>query len=370
MPFKTDKLVFRAARFSSRNLPIKITEKSIKLVKQPDGSFDVPLDKILIKVHAMALNPVDRMEYYSAFPIFSWFAEYGVGHDYSGTVVSIGSKAAQTTTVKVGDKVQGLYVHFLGEGTLSEYILLNNKTIDSEFTTIPKNLSFEEAAGWPLVFGTANEFFKRGKVTSESKILILGAATSVGKYCVQLAKNVHHVKEIVTTNSDTSEKMVRSLGADTTINYKLYPSILNPVLESVKETGQFDLIIDTCGGNDLFPQISEILKPLKEGGKYLTIVGDSKLNYKSTSFFSSFLDKLSMGKRIFLSKLGLSSLHYEMFLVAAGGKWIDFGRDLFESGDLSSFIDSVYEFEDFQQAIDRLESNKAQGKILIKVEKD
>lgn len=367
MPFDTEKLTFKSVRYSSNANPPAITTKTIDLEKQPDGTYEIASDKILVKVHAAALNPVDAVLYHSVFPFLGRFIDAGYGRDYSGTVVSIGSKAAETVSIKVGDKIQGLYPHTYGEGTLSEYIVLANDVTDSEYAPIPSNVSFSDAAGWPLVFGTAYQLLKQADLPADAKVLILGASTSVGRFVVQLAKNVHHAKEVVTTNSDESDELVRSLGADNTINYRAYKSILNPALESVKESGKFDVIFDTCGNDDLFSHINDVLKSPKEGGKYISIVGDSKYDY-ATHTFLALKGTLGLAKKVLLTKLGLSSFNYHFVFVVLGGKWIEYGRKLIENGDIKIFVDSTYKFEEFQKAIDRLLSNRAKGKVIVKIE--
>lgn len=366
MPFDTDKLTFKAVRYSSSAEALSIKDHTIPLVKQPDGKYDVAEDKILVKVHAAALNPIDFVLHHTAPPLLSRFIDSGYGKDYSGTIVSIGSKAAKNTTVKVGDKIQGLYPHVYADGTLAEYLLLTDGLTDSEYTTIPSNLSFSDAAGWPLVFGTAYELLKQADLKPDAKVLVLGGSTSVGRFVIQLAKNVHGAKEIVTTNSDESDELVRSLGATSTINYRLHKSILNPCLELVKDAGKFDIIFDTCGSSDLFSNINDVLKSRQEGGRYLSIVGDFKYDYKVQSFTP--YGVYSLIKRLLLNKLGLSSFDYRFILTTPGEKWIEQGRKLIEEGKVKNFTDSTYEFADFQKAVDRLLSNRARGKVVVKIE--
>lgn len=366
MPFDSDKLTFKAVRYSSSAEPLTIKDHTIPLVKQSDGKYDVAEDKILVKIHAAALNPIDSVLHHTAPPLLSRFIDSGYGRDYSGTVVSIGAKAAKNTTVKVGDKIQGLYPHVYGDGTLAEYLLLTDGLTDSEYTTVPDNISFSDAAGWSLVFGTAFELLIQADLKPNAKVLVLGGSTSVGRFVIQLAKNVHDAKEIVTTNSDESEELVRSLGATSTINYRLHKSILNPTLESVKESGKFDVIFDTCGSSDLFSNMNDVLKSRKEGGRYLSIVGDFKYDYKLQSFTP--YGVYGLIKKLLLNKLGLSSFDYRFIMTAPGGKWIEHGKKLIEEGTVKIFTDSTYNFADFQKAVDRLLSNRARGKVVVKIE--
>lgn len=372
MSFDSETLTFKAATYQNSRSPIQITDQTINLTKKPNGKYGVARDKILVKVATAALNPVDLVLYNSTYWWTSYFSSpHGVGADYSGTIVDIGEKVKTHTKFKVGDKISGLYPHFLKEGTFAEYILINDNVIDSEFDLSPEGLDSDVAGSWPLVFGTAYHMFKAASnINENSKILILGGATSVGRYCIQLAKNVHHVKEIVTTNSDVSESLVRELGADETINYKNYKSVLEPVLNSVKTSGKFDFIFDCCGSSDLFSSIDNILKPSSEKGAYLSIVGDSKYKYSEANAFNLLFSNIYMFKRLLWSSLGLSSYTYKYIVTGQGDGWITLGKDLIESGKLRVFVDSVYKFEDFTQAIDRLTTNRANGKVVVRISDD
>lgn len=109
MDFKTDQLNYKAVTYSSNAEPMTITEQSIPLVKQTDGSYNLPPNKILVKVHSAALNPVDLILYKSASKVLSYYnSQQGVGRDYSGTIVAIGEVAAKKPTLVSGT----IYVDF------------------------------------------------------------------------------------------------------------------------------------------------------------------------------------------------------------------------------------------------------------------
>ena len=243
MTFTSETLTYKAYTYSSKNDPIHVTNQHILLVKKGD-EYTVPSNKILVKVDSAALNPVDLMLYNSAiFPFTLMNSNQGIGRDYSGVVEAIGS--GDDLGLKVGDKVCGLYLHPLGKGTVAEYILLDGKT-DVAVNVIPSNLSITEASSWPLVYGTAFAMHD-GVAVKDKKVLVLGTATSVGRYVVSLAKK-YGAKEIVTTNSERSLDLVAALGSTSQIDYTKHKSILTPVLESVKDSGSFDAVFDCCGG--------------------------------------------------------------------------------------------------------------------------
>lgn len=362
MTFTTDKLTYKAYTYQTKDDPIHITEQSIQLEKQADGSYNVPANNILIKVHAAALNPVDIVLRQSAGYLLSFVNSYqGIGRDYSGVVEAIGNDVK--TTLQLGDKVQGLYTHPFGKGTCSQYVLLDTKSrTDDEVGLIPTNLSLTEAAGWPLVFGTA-VIMLDGLDLKDKRVLVLGGATSVGRYVISLSKKAQ-ARDVVATCSGKSASLVTELGANSTIDYTKQTSILNPVLETVKE-GKYDIVFDCCGNNDLFGHTSTVLNP---HAHYRTIVGDTKYKYATVSMGALIVPMAKSIWRVLSSKLGLIDFNYEFVATAPRNKWIESGKKLIEDGDVKIFTDSVFKFSDIDAALERLLTNQVNGKVIIEVE--
>lgn len=362
-------LQYKAVTYTNRNTPLTITDNTLPVTVKNDGTYDLDTKKILIKVKLAALNPVDGLLRNTAVPVL-FRAKKGYGFDYSGEVVAIGPQAASQTGLSAGDAVSGMFMLVFGMGTLSEFLLVNPfKESGACILKKPEKLSFEEAAAYPLVFGTARDMFKYGEQKSSTfkKTLVIGAGTSVGRYVVQLAKQLYNSEEIVVTCSSASESILRELGATLVIDYKVHKSALNPTLESVKESGKFDAIFDCCGNGDLFSEINEIIKPKKEGGAYVTIVGDKKARFEASAFGLVLLNSTSFFREI-ASKLGFLLYNYGRVMLMASEENAKTLASYFQKFDIKVFVDSVYPFEKFQEAIDRVTSNKARGKVVVNVQ--
>ncbi|KAI5964789.1 uncharacterized protein KGF55_001859 [Candida pseudojiufengensis] len=356
MGLKTPQLNYKAYAYKNKNYPLEIIDETINLVKGSNGEYVAPKGKILLKINYASINPVDY-KLYHVKPAFLKFIndKQGFGRDFSGQVISIGSNT--DTEVKVGDFVQGIYTPILASGSCSQYLLLDPK--NSPITTKPTNIDLAKAASWPLVLGTAIGLLKDLPL-KDSKVAVLGGATSVGRYVIQLAHN-GGAREIVTTNSPKNAELLTELGATHQIDYRKHPNFLPQFLESVKETGEFDYIIDCYGGTQLFPEINHILK---KGGAYHTIVGDA-----GGHGFAALVGSIKSSLRMISSNLGLIDYHYQISLLDNNGGWIYGARDLIQEDKVKIFIDSIYPFEDLKDAVAKLESGKADGKILIEVDK-
>jgi NADPH:quinone reductase-like Zn-dependent oxidoreductase len=134
-------------------------------------------------------------------------------------------------------------VHIIGEtmdGTHAELIAVPRDHVHP----IPRGLSFEEAAAFPLVFLTAYRMLvTRARLQAEEWVLIWGIGGGVATAALVIAKALG-AQVAVTSSSD--EKLARAsrLGADLAINHAT-----GDVVAAVKEAtaGGADVIVDDVG---------------------------------------------------------------------------------------------------------------------------
>lgn len=362
MPFQ-----FKAVKYINGKSPLEIKNDEVAAEKKPDGTFEVESTQVLVKIASAALNPIDLI-LRSLTPFFK-SGEKGIGADYSGEVVGIGKQAAEKTELKVGDKVCGLFQEAYGRGTLAEYALVDPFIKSgASIHKIPKGLSFAEAASYPLVLATAILMFQSTpEENKKQRVLILGAGTTVGKLMVQLAKNVYNVPEVAFTSSPNSQALIKELGGDVWIDYTAQKSILGPVKEVVKNHGKFDVIFDCAGGSDLFSSMNDILVGRKDHGAYYTISGDHKYTFGGNSFLSLLWNNALLPIRGLRSKYGLLNYHYAFVVLDPSKPWTKAATEYLESGKVKLRIDSEYAFKDFDGAVKRLASNRANGKVVINI---
>ncbi|MEU7473193.1 NADP-dependent oxidoreductase [Streptomyces sp. NPDC044984] len=175
------------------------------------GEVDDPRvgpDSVLVKVRAAAVNPVDwkcREGHLDAIlqPVFPVIP----GWDVSGVVVQPGPAVPEFA---VGDEVIG-YVRedVLSRGTFAEYVAAPVRALARK----PRSLSFEEAAGLPLVGLTAYQVLHRVlEVKRGETLLVHAAAGGVGSVAVQLA--AHLGARVIGTASERNHDFVRGLGGE------------------------------------------------------------------------------------------------------------------------------------------------------------
>jgi len=204
-------------------------------------------DEVLIRVKAAGVNPADWKMRAGLFKGFSQLPfPWTPGLEAAGTVEAVG---ADVTAFDKGQDVYGIV-----SGGYTEYALANAQDISLK----PKSLTFDEAAAVPMGALVAwQALIEKADVQAGQRVLVHGAAGGVGSYVVQLAR--WRGANVIGTASAENIDFVRSLGAETVIDYNATP--FETVVRDV------DVVIDTVGGD--IPDRS--WQVLRQGGVFVTI---------------------------------------------------------------------------------------------------
>jgi alcohol dehydrogenase len=219
----------------------------VEINKNTPAPNDPSAGKVLVKVKAAGVNPVDWKirEGYMQQMIPLQFPS-PLGMDFSGTVEKVGEGVSD---FRQGDEVYGqASILTGGSGAFAEMALANAETIAHK----PKSLSHQEAAGLPLVGVSAwQALVENIGLLSGQKILIHGGAGGIGSIAIQLAK--HLGAYVATTVSTNDKQFANELGADEVIDYKTetFENLLH----------DYDAVFDTVGGETY----SRSFKVLKRG---------------------------------------------------------------------------------------------------------
>lgn len=330
----------------------------------------IPANDVLIRVEVAALNPIDLQLINSPLSVAAPGIK-GIGRDFSGVIEEVGTN--QQNKWAVGDRVCGMFVHITGKGTVSTHVCINPQ--HERIIKVPPNLTMEEAASFPLSFGTAFRCLKYAKLDSNSWVCILGGNTAAGQYAIQLARNYFNVAHIVVSSSAKNEFFVRELGADTVVDYKMERSVGEALLEilsnyGVNGTGEtqqkFRLIIDCVGGTDVLFRANKLLDPKSSGSAYVTLVGDEKTSPQQLGGPGAYLSHPAMLGRKLMSATGMSGFNYIVESVAPGD-WLDIAYDCFLERTVRPTIDSIYDWDEWREALYKLESRKVRGKVLLRI---
>lgn len=232
-------------------------------------------------------------------------------------------------------------VHILGEttdGTHAELIAVPREYVHP----IPDDLSFEEAAAFPLVFETAYRMLvTRAQLQPGEWVLIWGIGGGVATAALSLtvALGAHAV---VTSSSDAKLERARELGAEATLNHET-----DDVVAAVKELtgGGAHVVVDDVGDATW----KRTLDAARPGGRIVVCGATSGANPPA----------------------GLHRVWWKQLSVLGStmGTPEDFQAvyDLIAAGRARPVVDRVYPLAEARAAHERLEAGEQLGKIVLRI---
>jgi len=238
-------LVLSAAAVGAETMQAVVVGEGGALKIEPMPKPEPKAGEILVKVRAVSVNPVDWKLGLRANPADRMIP----GRDLSGVVAAVG---AGTAGFKVGDEV----IAIAPGGSYAEYAAMPAKIAAPK----PTKMSFEEAAGIPVVGETAwRAIVTVADVQKGQRVLVHGGAGGVGSSAVQIAKA--RGAYVIATASPRNHDFLRKLGADEVIDY-------NTVRfeDKVKDA---DVVVNTVDADTG----SRSIKVVKPGGIIVSVVG-------------------------------------------------------------------------------------------------
>jgi len=300
----------------------------------------VPADnEVLIKVRAASVNPLDYHFLRHAFlrPIMALATKVKTlrpGRDVAGQVEAVGKNVTQ---FKAGDEVFGAC-----NGAFAEYACGG----ESAFASKPRKVSFEQAASVPVAALTALQGFRdKAKLQPGQKVLINGAAGGVGTFAVQIAKTFG--AEVTGVCSTRNVEMVRSIGADTVIDY---------TQEDFTSNGkQYDVILDLVANHSF----AEHRRALTPRGIY---IGAGMMGLGGSMIRLLLRQIAELVKWRFVSQKSIS------LLAKLNQKDLNVIGALIAEGRVTPVIDRRYSLSEVPDAVLYVEEGHARGKVIIEVD--
>lgn len=303
-------------------------------------------DDVLVEVHAAGLNMLDSKIRDGAFkPILPYRTPFVLGHDVAGKVARIG---AAVRRFNVGDEVYSRPRD--GRiGAFAEYIAIP----ENDVALKPHNISMEQAAGVPLTALTAWQVLvERADVKPGEKVLIHAGSGGVGIMAIQLAK--HLGATVATTGGASSADLLRSLGADVTVDYRTedFAGMLSG----------YDVALNSLDGVTLERSL-DVLKP---GGKLISISGPPDPAFaKAQGLNWVGRQIIGLGSRKIRARSRAHQVDYSFLFMQANGEQLDRITALIEAGDIRPVIDRVFPFEELNDALAYIDTGRAKGKVVV-----
>ena len=174
-----------------------------------------------------------------------------LGDDIAGVVTAVGPGV---TRFAVGDRIHGSCGTSLGG--MAEYVCVKET---GAIAKAPPGQDLVPLGGLSYAYLTAMPFIRdEAQVKPGDRVLINGAASSVGAIAVQLAK--HFGAEVTGVASGRHADLVQRLGADHFIDRQRE--------DFAARRGEYDVVFDAVGKSSF----ARCAPALKAGGTYLTTV--------------------------------------------------------------------------------------------------
>lgn len=305
-------------------------------------------DEILIKIYAAALNRADLLQRKGTYPSPEGWPEW-MGLEVSGVIEDMGEIAKKESGKKVGDKVCAL----LGGGGYAEYVCAPYGMVMS----MPKNLSFEEAASLPEAYATCYlNLFYEGHLKEGQTAFVPAGASGLASVAIPMAK-AFGARVITSVLSDEIAEKIKNLGADIIINSA--KQSVSEVLKIEEENGRpVNVAMDCLGGKEL----GESLPYMAEGGYWVIIstLAGTETNIKLRPI-------LTKGLHIVGSMLRKRSSDEKSRIL---NELTEKLWPKLESGEIKPSVHKVLPIESAAEAHAILERGENVGKVVLRVCKD
>ncbi|KAI0628915.1 GroES-like protein [Trametes polyzona] len=238
--------------------------------------------EVLVKVVAAALDPIDWKITIPPFSSFITEFPFITGSDGAGIVVQVGE---DVTSLKEGDRIvfQGWFRN--PYGTLQQYCIVSADLA----ALIPENISFEQASSIPLGLATVilalynqhpdwpktlrfKPVWEEGGSTefAGKPALVIGGASSVGQYAIQVAK-LAGFSPIITTASPRNTDLLTSLGATHVVDRSLPSETVLAKLPELTGGKPLEFAFDAISNSETMALAYQALAP---GGALAIVLND------------------------------------------------------------------------------------------------
>ncbi|MGB5325052.1 MAG: NADPH:quinone oxidoreductase family protein [Pseudomonadales bacterium] len=296
--------------------------------------------ELLVDVKAGGINFPDVLTVQGKYQ-FKPELPFKVGQEGAGVVAAVG---AGVKGFKPGDRI---IFNAPGGAFATQCITPANSAFP-----MASNMSFEQAAGFSITYGTSYYALKqRANLQPGETVLVLGAAGGVGVTAIQIAKAMG-AKVIAAASTDEKLDFACEVGADMRINYST-----ENLKERIKElTGGkgADVIYDPVGGD----YTEQAYRSIAWYGRYLVI-----------GFASGPIPKLPLNLPLLKCGdiIGVFWGSWMMRDPKAGQQNFVELLQMIEAGKLTPITTEVYALDDFAAAFRSLTERRARGKVILRM---
>ncbi|MBT9268672.1 zinc-binding dehydrogenase [Pseudomonas sp. MG-9] len=309
-------------------------EGQVAWVEEPSPVCDV--GQVRIRVAAAGLNRADLLQKAGLYPPPPGASQV-LGLECSGVISEVGAGSSW----QVGDRVCAL----LAGGGMAEEVVVDGRHV----LPVPEGVSLIEAAALPEVYATVwLNVFQLAALKPGEKVLLHAGASGIGSAAIQLCKAFGNPCW-VSVGSAERLAYCEALGAQGGV-------VRSDDLESLRDFGPFDVILDPVGGN--YAALNLKLMALDGRWVLIGLMGgrEAKLDLAQV-----------LAKRVQLlgSTLRNRDDQFKADLLSDLGQQV---WPLFAEGRLRPQLAKTFPVKDAEAAFAELASNTVSGKLVLVID--
>jgi NADPH:quinone reductase len=299
---------------------------------------------VRINVRAAAINFPDALMVAGLYQVKPDLP-FVPGVEVSGEVMS----APPASGFKPGDRVMALLDSAgLTHGGYSEIADASPASV----TRMPDNMSFDEGAGFTLIFQTGwFGLHRRANIQAGETLLVHAGAGGVGSAAIQLGKAAG-ATVIATAGSDEKVEVCRQLGADHAVNYKTQ-DFVEEVKKITRGRGA-DVVFDPVGG-DVYDRSTKCIA--FEGRIVLVGFTSGRIPQAATN-------------HVLIKNYSVVGLHWGLYKKRAPElipPAADALLELYEAGKIKPHISTRFPLRHAPRALATVAEGKSTGKVILTV---
>ncbi len=294
--------------------------------------------EVLIRIKACALNFADLLMMKGTYQDTPQLP-FVLGMEVAGVIEAYGP---DTDGLAIGTRV----LVFSGRGGIADYGCYPVESL----VPIPISMSFEEAASFPVAYGTSHVALDyRAKLKPNENLLVLGAAGGVGLTAVEIGK-LMGANVIACARGPEKLEIARQAGAD-----HLIDASSQDIRQTVKDLGGADVVYDPVGGE----QFKAAFRACRPEARLLPI-----------GFASGDIPSIP-ANHLLVKNLTVMGLYWGGYMAFKPSVIAESMQTLFNwhsEGQIKPHISHVLPIEKAGEAYELLRNRKSTGKVVIRMD--
>lgn len=313
-------------------------ENSGPLIVGTLPSPDLVAGCVRIQVRAAGVNFADTLivkgEYQVKPPL-----PFAPGLEVSGFITEV---ASDVTGLQIGDRVMAC----IDYGGFAEEAVARA----TDAVVMPDNMTFVEAAGFPIVYGTSHiGLVNKLNLQAGETLLVHGAAGGVGLTAVEIGKALG-ARVIATAGGPEKLAIAKKYGADELIDYRTED--IRERVKALTDGRGADAVYDPVGGS----VFDATLRATAQGGRILLV-----------GFASGTVPQIPANILLVKNITAIGyywGAHRKLDPQLVNGSFAEL-MTWYADGKVKPHVSHVFPLDDVQQALDTLAQRKSTGKVVV-----